>query len=284
VPEEESTMRALRCLPLVLALLVPPAWAELAPGERKVRQDVVVDLGPFAAHATRTYKVERGDTLSQIAENLLGTVKRLPEITALNPGLTPEGLKAGALLLLPPEDARHTKASPADGGPGWWDFFAVLADGRGGLERLPTSGALPFHPEGARLVAVPHAKLPAFERARARTSKRDLAWIERLAERGEAALSPSGLGGYVVRHAESPVDAERLTVAVRAIEDGRIDLAVVRTERFGADGAVLHESPLSIADALWIAMAALGAVALLVVILRRRAAEEIRPPSPHAGL
>lgn len=47
------------------------------------------------------YKVQPGDTLSQLAEKQLGGASRWPEIVALNPGLTPEKLRAGSKIRIP---------------------------------------------------------------------------------------------------------------------------------------------------------------------------------------
>jgi nucleoid-associated protein YgaU len=57
---------------------------------------------PASAPATkRTYVVQKGDTLSEIASKELGTWKRWQEIVAANPGLDPSGLRVGARLALP---------------------------------------------------------------------------------------------------------------------------------------------------------------------------------------
>ncbi|HOD81977.1 MAG: LysM domain protein [Planctomycetes bacterium ADurb.Bin126] len=48
-----------------------------------------------------TYVVQARDTLWSIAKQKLGDGKRWKEITAMNPGLTPENLKAGQTIKLP---------------------------------------------------------------------------------------------------------------------------------------------------------------------------------------
>ena len=48
-----------------------------------------------------TYTVRSGDVLSRIAQDHLGTVKRVPEILALNPGLVPERMYAGQVIRMP---------------------------------------------------------------------------------------------------------------------------------------------------------------------------------------
>ncbi len=50
----------------------------------------------------RTIVVQPGETLGQIAQRELGTVKRLPEILALNGIDDPDSIRAGTELALPP--------------------------------------------------------------------------------------------------------------------------------------------------------------------------------------
>ncbi|MBF0244726.1 MAG: LysM peptidoglycan-binding domain-containing protein, partial [Planctomycetes bacterium] len=47
------------------------------------------------------YKIRRGDTLSQIAEMYLGTIKRIDEIKKLNPGINDSKIREGATIFLP---------------------------------------------------------------------------------------------------------------------------------------------------------------------------------------
>ncbi|MBI1375764.1 MAG: LysM peptidoglycan-binding domain-containing protein [Phycisphaera sp.] len=54
-----------------------------------------------AAPTTRSYEVQKGDTLGAIAEKQLGTVKHLPDILKLNPGLDPRKLRVGQSITLP---------------------------------------------------------------------------------------------------------------------------------------------------------------------------------------
>ena len=51
--------------------------------------------------ARTTYVVQKGDTLSSIAKTRLGGSERVCEITKLNPGIKPDDLKPGQLLVLP---------------------------------------------------------------------------------------------------------------------------------------------------------------------------------------
>ncbi|MCA8981412.1 MAG: LysM peptidoglycan-binding domain-containing protein [Planctomycetes bacterium] len=53
----------------------------------------------------REHVVARGETLSQISMEQLGTTRRMQEIVALNPGLDPDHLYVGQKLMLPGADA-----------------------------------------------------------------------------------------------------------------------------------------------------------------------------------
>ena len=53
------------------------------------------------AAARTTYVVQKGDTLSSIARARLGGSDRACEITKLNPGIKPDELKPGQILVLP---------------------------------------------------------------------------------------------------------------------------------------------------------------------------------------
>ena len=51
--------------------------------------------------AAVTYVVKQGETLSGLAALFLGSSRRWPELVALNPGVTPQTLKAGQTLVVP---------------------------------------------------------------------------------------------------------------------------------------------------------------------------------------
>jgi nucleoid-associated protein YgaU len=55
--------------------------------------------------SVKTYEVQAGDTLGEIALAVLGTSKRWKELVDLNPGIDPEHLRVGARLRLPAEAA-----------------------------------------------------------------------------------------------------------------------------------------------------------------------------------
>ncbi len=57
--------------------------------------------GPKRASATRSYEVQEGDTLGEIASKHLGRSTRWIEIEKLNPGVKPTNIRPGMKLLLP---------------------------------------------------------------------------------------------------------------------------------------------------------------------------------------
>ena len=67
---------------------------------------------PTAGHI---YRVEAGDTLSEIAERAYGSTKRLPELLAANPGLEPTRMRRGTLVYVPLEKA--APSGPAAAAP-----------------------------------------------------------------------------------------------------------------------------------------------------------------------
>ena len=62
---------------------------------------VVEPITPKAAPVSRNYTVKKGDTLFGIAKTQLGSGKDWQKITAANPGLTPQKLKAGQQIAMP---------------------------------------------------------------------------------------------------------------------------------------------------------------------------------------
>lgn len=70
---------------------------------------------------TRLYTVQRGEVLGQIAQRECGSVKAVPTIVALNPGLDPNRVAAGQQILLPvgegqrPADTQVALATPPAG-------------------------------------------------------------------------------------------------------------------------------------------------------------------------
>ena len=64
------------------------------------RPQSAVAVSPVAA-SPKTYTVKKGDTLFSIAKTQLGSGRDWQKITAANPGLTPQKLKAGQQIAMP---------------------------------------------------------------------------------------------------------------------------------------------------------------------------------------
>lgn len=84
------------------------------PAPQPVPQPVVYDSQPAPAFASATgaqptggfggggtYTVKKGDTLFGIAKSRYGNGNQWQRITAANPGLTPQNLKAGQTIVIP---------------------------------------------------------------------------------------------------------------------------------------------------------------------------------------
>jgi beta-lactamase regulating signal transducer with metallopeptidase domain len=72
-----------------------------------------------AAGHLREYKVQRGDSLQKIATAMLGDAQMADQILAVNPGIKPDRLKVGQMLLLPPVNRQQRVFLPGeDGLPG----------------------------------------------------------------------------------------------------------------------------------------------------------------------
>lgn len=67
-------------------------------GEPKRKLDAPL---PLPADGTRTYVVAKGDNYERIALNQLGSRKRVAELIAANPGVSPEKLRPGMSIKLP---------------------------------------------------------------------------------------------------------------------------------------------------------------------------------------
>ena len=105
--------------------------------------------------------------------------------------------------------------------------------------------------------------------------------LEDLALEGWVALAAAPAGGYVSRSEDSPVEREQVTLRVRDVRAGLLDLEVLETARFDKDGQAVADDGPAPGDLWLLGICGLGVVALLVVILRRRAAEET-PAVPAA--
>lgn len=251
-----------------------PARADVViEGQKKVRRDSIVDFGPFADRAPRSYEVQPGDTVSALAEEHLGSVARQPDILEFNPGLTPESLQTGATILLPPRAADPSQ---------WVHFFAVAWGSQ--LERAFHRQPLHHHHYWTNLWMVPHAHVAEFlERASVeRRRRREV--IRTLADEPWIAKAEARLCGYATLPEASPIGFIVETHAVRAIEEGKIVLERVAVRNLDRDREPITGSGLFFApgNSLLLVLSACGALGLALLALRRRAATTRLEPATVA--
>lgn len=67
--------------------------------------------------ASRTYIIRSGDSLSRIAQELLGAERHWPALLAANPGLVPERLRVGQTINLPDAAALAGRSTPSVAAP-----------------------------------------------------------------------------------------------------------------------------------------------------------------------
>jgi len=78
-----------------------PVAVAAKPASQPGAKPVVASVPKASSKGGRSYKVQKGDTLSAIARRELGSAGRSGEIQALNPGLDPAKLKVGQSITLP---------------------------------------------------------------------------------------------------------------------------------------------------------------------------------------
>ncbi len=88
---------------------IPVPQPEPRPGETLATTDPEVDNEPWI------YEVQSGEVLSVIASRELKTVRRMPEIIALNPGMDPDHLTIGQKIKMPARG--QVGPTPRRGGP-----------------------------------------------------------------------------------------------------------------------------------------------------------------------
>ena len=86
-------------------LLLPSAGAGEATNERVAQAPTESQTAPGGesepSAAVHTYVIKKGDVLGTIAQEQLGSVKQLPKILELNPGLNPDRILVGMKIALP---------------------------------------------------------------------------------------------------------------------------------------------------------------------------------------
>ena len=259
----------------LVTMAVGSASGSVEPGARVPVHEIHLEPGPLSDACTWMLRVERGDTLSEIAEQQLGTVKRAPEIQRLNPRLDAKSLRVGQALAMPPKRLVAKKGAP---GGRWFDFFAA-ADGGTAVALAPEApGLLPLGP--VRLFAVPHEHLDVL-----RASSRE--GLIRA-----AALQADPL--VAVSEPVEPVAADGRALAravtrlkVTALEGRSLRLVTVEQQLFGATGhrvptpAEIEEGG-NLAVPLLVVLAGLAVFALVAFAARRMGQTESAPAEPNA--
>lgn len=264
-----ALFRGLLCFAVLFGITSVVLADVVIPGRKKVRRDCVIDLGAYADKAVRTHEVQPGDTISGLAEQQLGSTARQKEILALNPGLTPEGLKAGASILMPPRSADASE---------WWHFFAVSWGGQ--LERAFHEQKLLHHHYWTELWAVPHAKAgELLERLAAKAPKRR-AELEALPKESWVSRAGDRLCGYASLADGSPIAHIVETHKVQAIESGKIVLEKTQVKNLNKNREPVSGAGLFLTSGnILLLLLASGAGIGLFLISRRRRTETSPEPA-----
>lgn len=247
-------------LALVLAALLATggtaALADLVPpGPRSVPTEIRIDYGVLQTSAPDVYLVEKNDTLSEIAERELGSVKHLAELRSWNTRIEPKKIRPGQRIFLPPAATAKPQFRLY--------VYAPRGDASGGLRRaLPDQtlrGAL-------RLVAVPVANDAALlARLEAAPDLRDA--IE--SAPGDLGLLLSEpLPGHVEIAEDGATPVVRLRYTISSAENGRLELEEMAWEPERAATEHSKRAP----PPTWALVAVLAVVVLAAAMaLRQRA-------------
>lgn len=255
----------LRGLVLLVALaLGGPAAAEPGcPVLDFTWQNFQVDAGALSSRVARRVTVAAGDTLGALAQRHLGSVRRTPQILALNPGLDPKTLRVGTELWLP---------AASDAGE-WMELLLLPSEsspwgGEPVLARESQWRKLPLGP--VRVAALPASHLRELRRLGGGRLR-----VEALEHDPQVALSAP----LDARAQDGAAVSRGVTrVRVRAVEGRRLLLDVLEQTIYSASGhrvALASEAPLehgSLAAPLLLVLGVLVLFALVAWAARRMAA------------
>lgn len=280
---------------VALGGLTPGATADMPapppPGQHYQSTSATVDLGAFHRAALRRHHVEEGDTLSALAQRLLGASKRWKEIRDWNPGIDPHRLRVGSELLIPPRVATVREEPLDENAPasrretwlfgiaeyGGLDPTRALVEHRG---PIPLSGS-------QRLMALRSDRAgPLLARVRAFEGTEPQTFPATLDARDRAAfgMTPDGLcEGQWVRDEDDAAHTVEVHYRLVDIRDGALVLeetSRVRRDHRGqvltfamaddeTDGAALGR--VARWDLVFVFLAMLALIGIGVVASRRRA-------------
>lgn len=201
-----------------------------APESRhRVEHEALIDLGVYVDCVTWRYVVRENETLGEIAQRELGSAVRHREILALNAGLKPKKLWAGACIVMPP------RLTDCQGKGPKWVFFAWSPDARGWASpRQLVEGAVHRVSHGARLYAVPAERLRDVL-----GQATEMGLDGRVLER-EVGVARSGIVTLVdAVPDDDPTERIVTRWRVQDVAEGRIALTRIGEERYDASGRLL---------------------------------------------
>lgn len=230
----EPTFAALLCA-LGLILPAPPGFGGdiVIEGTKRIRHDLFIEVSPDFGSLGTAYTIRDGDSLAKIAETQLGDQARWPEIQLWNKIESPDLLKPGVTLVLPPRILPRVEPGQTD-----WVLLAAADFQMGGLPvPVAKDHALPPARYHITLFAVPRSRvgeLFALTRERGATQKvLELGWL---------AKSPFLPGIETVKDTD-PATRLSTTYEWKGVENRAVQFEAGKTRRFGRDDRELSMTP-----------------------------------------
>jgi LysM repeat protein len=219
-----------------------------------------VDAVGLSGRTAWVVHVERGDTLSEIAQRHLGTAKRTAEVVRLNPRVNAKALRVGQPIVLPPKNTA-----------GWLELYAATPGGLAQPVGVGEPAVLSLAP--VTLFAVPHERVAAL-----RALDRDRQLVESLLRADARVLRSAPLEAQ----AAAGRDLARAITRVRVVglkgstsEGMALELAVLDQHLLSASGHRLvpaaeeGQETGGLAVPLLLVLAGLVVFALVAVAARR---------------